>query len=281
MDALAVMDYLPLLMESQKGSAFLLGWLIPLVGGFFITRVAFCRFLGTIRLRKIFKSMEERHEADFAKSLYYCLCVVASVSIGEYATRGEPWRSNIDLCFVGYPNHVHPFSLKFYYTFSLAFYIYSFVLLACFEERKKDHLAMCIHHVITCLMIFLSGHYDLARIGAVILLLFDVCDIFLEVAKLFTKAKEDIPCIFAFVIFVALWFYNRLWIFPRYVITAIWNADKLSGANVPFQNLHLVMVFTLIALNVYWTYFILKKLVGFLKNGVTKKEMEDPREQKC
>jgi len=276
-----MMNSLSSLMDSQKGSVFLLGWIPPLIGLFFVARLAFCQFLGTIRLRKIFKSMEERHEAEFAKSLFYCLCVVASVSIGEYATRGEPWRSDVDLCFIGYPNHVHPWSVKFYYTFSLSFYIYSFFLVCLVEERKKDHIAMCLHHVVTCTTIFLSGQYDLARIGAVILLLFDVCDIFLEVAKLFTKAKEDIPCIFAFVIFVCLWFYNRLWIFPRYVIPAIWNSEYNSGTTIPYVNIHLAIMVTLFILNVYWSFFILKKLVGFLTNGLSKKEMEDPREQKC
>jgi len=277
----AIKDFIPSLMESQQGSVFLLGWILPFIVLFFVGRSAFCRFLGTIRLRKIFKSMEEKHEAEFAKSLYYCLCVVMSVSIGEYSTRGEAWRSDVNLCFIGWPDHVHPWSLKFYYTFALSFYAYLFFLVAFVEEPKKDHLAMCLHHVVTCTTIFLSGQYDLARIGAVILLLFDVCDIFLEIAKLFTKTKEDIPAIFAFVIFVALWFYNRLWIFPRFVIPAIWNADSLARENVPYLNVHVGIMITLFILQVYWSYFILKKLVGFLKNGLSKKEMEDPREQKC
>jgi len=279
MDSLLI-NQMPFLFETQRGSVFLMGWILPLIGCFFIGRIVFLRFMLSVGLRKIFKSMEPRHEEDFIKSLYYTLCVIASVSIGEYSTRSEIWRTNIEHCFIGWPNHVHPWSLKFYYTFSLAFYVYSFVLLALFEERKRDHVAMCLHHVITITTIFLSGQTDLARIGAFILLLFDVCDIFLEAAKLFTKAKEDTPAIFCFVIFVVLWLWNRLHIFPRYVIPTIISGHDLSGKTVPYLEIHIAIMIMLFLLNVYWTYFILRKLYGFLKNGVNKKELEDPREQK-
>jgi len=282
MDALMIFNHIPTLFESQKGSVFLMGWLLPLIGFFFVGRIAFCRFMMSIGLRKIFKSMEQKHEAEFIKSLYYTLCVVASVSIGEYSTRSEVWRVDFEQCFIGFPGqHVHSWSLKFYYTFALAFYAYSFFLVALFEEKKKDYVAMCLHHVVTCTTIFLSGHVDLARIGVVILLLFDVCDIFLEAAKLFSKAKEDVPAIFCFVIFVALWGYNRLYIFPGYVIPTIIKGDELADSPVPYLQIHIVIMLTLLALNVYWTYFILKKLYGFIRNGVNKKELEDPREQKC
>lgn len=279
MDSLSLSAQFPLFLQPDEGkSVFFMSWIIPMIVLFFLGKYFFCQFMASISLRKIFKSMEPRHEEDFVKSLYFTLCIIMSVSIGEYSTRSEIWRSEFEHCFIGFDQHVHSWSLKFYYTFSLAFYSYSGISLAFFEVKKKDHFAMCLHHVITCTTIFLSGLANFPRIGAVILLLFDVCDIFLESAKLFIKAKEEVPATFFFVIFAALWGYNRLYIFPTYVIPVTIKADVLSRSVIPYHMLHITIMVTLFVLNVYWSYFIVKKLVGLKKNGC-KKECDDPREQ--
>jgi len=245
---------------------------------FFAARKAFIQFMLSIGLRKALKNLEPKRELEFIYSMYYTLCLVISVSIGEYATRSELWRVDVDHCFIGWPTHTFPLSHKFYYTFAFAFYAYSLILVAFVEEKKKDYWAMVLHHMVTCTTIFLSGQYDLARIGAVILLTFDICDIFLETAKLFSKIKEDVPATLTFVIFTGLWIRNRLYFFPLYVIPAIVNAEDLSGHEVPYLPVHVTIMITLFILNVYWSYFIAKKLLGFIKNG-TKKEMDDPREK--
>jgi hypothetical protein len=57
------------------------------------------------------------------------------------------------------------------------------------DEKKKDFVAMFSHHVVTILLVILSGLGNMHRVGAVIMLTFDICDILLEMAKISHKVK--------------------------------------------------------------------------------------------
>jgi hypothetical protein len=75
-----------------------------------------------------------------------------------------------------------------YYTYCLSFYFYG-VTTVIMDEKKKDFFAMFAHHVATILLVVISGLGNMHRIGAVIMLTFDICDVFLELAKLSHKLK--------------------------------------------------------------------------------------------
>ena len=60
--------------------------------------------------------------------------------------------------------------------------------------------------------------YSVTKVGAVVFLLHDVNDIFLELAKMFRYARvETVPNIF-FGLFLASWIVTRLALFPNWVI---------------------------------------------------------------
>lgn len=56
------------------------------------------------------------------------------------------------------------------------------VLILNAEERRKDHWQMMAHHVITIVLMFLSYFYNFTRVGSLIMVLMDYCDIFLPVS---------------------------------------------------------------------------------------------------
>ncbi len=63
--------------------------------------------------------------------------------------------------------------------------------------------------------------YRLTRAGAATLLLHDISDIFMELAKLFKYSRNELGASISFSLFVVSWFVLRLIIFPLWVIWSI------------------------------------------------------------
>eukprot|EP01114_Cavostelium_apophysatum_P009230 TRINITY_DN22332_c0_g1_i2.p1 TRINITY_DN22332_c0_g1~~TRINITY_DN22332_c0_g1_i2.p1 ORF type:complete len:152 (+),score=14.83 TRINITY_DN22332_c0_g1_i2:422-877(+) len=151
-------------------------------------------------------------------------------------------------------------------------------MVVLFENRKKDFVAMFVHHCITLVTLFLAGYIECYRMPIVIMLLFDQCDVVLEVAKLFNKCKEDLLATGTFAFFVLVWMRNRLYYYPRYIIPMCMNAEVVSGHEIPYHKVHIGIILMLCVLNIYWSYFIIRKLIVTLgKNGMAS---GDPREDK-
>lgn len=80
----------------------------------------------------------------------------------------------------GYPHIPLAGTVKFYYLLQTAFYMHQ-VLIINAEARRKDHWQMMTHHVITIFLMIGSYFYNFTRIGCLIMVLMDWCDIFLPV----------------------------------------------------------------------------------------------------
>lgn len=279
------MDYkldvptLQALVREWDKQPFLYHYMLPLVGFFFFAKILFASFMSlpSMSLQRWFKQVEPHKEKDIHASMFYCLCLILSVIIGEATTGHEGWRTDYYECYRGWPqDQKHSWGLKFYYTFTISFYLYSIVLIF-FEEKKKDFVAMLVHHLVTLTTLTLSGYIEHYRIGVVICLLFDFCDILLELAKILNKCKADLSATIAFTAFVLAWVRNRLFLFPMYIIPSIINAEELSNHEIPFHKLHCIIMVVLMVLQIYWSYFIFKKLVGFITNGISSNG-GDPRD---
>lgn len=70
--------------------------------------------------------------------------------------------------------------VKCYVLAQLAFWFQQ-VFVINIEERRKDHWQMLTHHFITITLITASYRYHMIPVGNVILVLFDIGDIFLSV----------------------------------------------------------------------------------------------------
>lgn len=81
----------------------------------------------------------------------------------------------------GYPHTPLAGPIKFYYLLQNAFYMHQVLILNA-EARRKDHWQMMTHHVITVVLMVSSYCYDFTRIGCLIMVLMDLCDIFLPVS---------------------------------------------------------------------------------------------------
>lgn len=87
----------------------------------------------------------------------------------------------VDL-WLDYPHIPLAGPLKFYYLAQTACYLHQILILNA-EARRKDHVQMMAHHIITITLLVTSYFYNYTRVGCLILVLMDYCDIFLPVSE--------------------------------------------------------------------------------------------------
>lgn len=80
-----------------------------------------------------------------------------------------------------YPHIPIAAPVKFYYLQQASFYIHQVLILNA-EARRKDHVQMMTHHVITIALVGASYFTNFTRVGCLILVLMDWCDIWLPVS---------------------------------------------------------------------------------------------------
>jgi very-long-chain ceramide synthase len=97
----------------------------------------------------------------------------------QYVNRNlpsSPW--------IGYPHIPLAGPIKFYYLMQMAFYVHAMLVLNA-EARRKDHWQMMTHHVVTIVLIVLSYTYNFTRVGCLVMVIMDWCDILLPVRTVF------------------------------------------------------------------------------------------------
>ena len=107
---------------------------------------------------------------------------IGVLCVGQYIHRNLPTRvlNPIDL-WLNYPHIPLAGPFKFYYLSQTAFYLHQILILNA-EARRKDHVQMMTHHIITVILMWTSYFTNFTRVGALIMVLMDWCDIFLPVS---------------------------------------------------------------------------------------------------
>ncbi|KAF8609831.1 longevity assurance proteins LAG1/LAC1 [Ceratobasidium sp. AG-I] len=122
---------------------------------------------------------------------------------------------------VNYPVRFLPGPIKFYYLCQLSCWVHQLIVLNI-EARRKDHVQMLAHHIITIALIVGSYVAHFTRVGIAILVIMDFCDIILPLAKMLLYLQ--LPSIFpdtAFGVFVVSWLVTRQLAFTRVVWSLI------------------------------------------------------------
>jgi ceramide synthetase len=167
------------------------------------------------------------------------------------------------------------FDVKFYYMAELGYYLQGIVSLVFWETRRKDFGVMMAHHVVTVILIVFSHYTRLLRIGTMVLLLHDISDIPLELAKASRYANMKSLCHAFFAVFFLVWVASRLVYFPGVIIrTALFEVPLCSHISLMrnySMNAFNTLLLTLLSFHVYWTYLISKILhkAVFKKAGVS------------
>jgi len=127
---------------------------------------------------------------------------------------------------INYPHIPLAGPLKFYYLTQSAFYLHQVLILNA-EARRKDHWQMMTHHVITIVLMLGSYSYNFTRVGCLIMMLMDLCDIFLPLAKMFRYLALSTVCDATFVCFMGTWLVTRHFLFLFVIKSAYQDAPVL------------------------------------------------------
>jgi len=235
--------------------------------------IAFC-FIG---LRYIFHNFVisyatgEKSKVDqFSESCFKGIYHLTAFCIGYNYVLQEDLLNNIQLCWI---NLERQRIFEYYYLFELSWYIHELIC-HFFTERKKDSLAMLIHHVATITLIVISYQYNALFIGTLITTVHNLSDIFLHGAKICSILQYEVFTIINAILLFVSWIYSRLYIFPFYVInSSINNSHQLLGIYTYYiGNSTLIVLFIL---HIFW----FKLLCLSISRKLQGNKLEDPREK--
>lgn len=202
----------------------------------------------------------------FAEQGYSWVYWTFSWCLGMYVYMNLPTEVfNPTAAWENYPHIPLPGPVKALYLIQAAFYIHQVLVLNA-EAHRKDHWQMMTHHVITIGLILLSYYYNFNRIGCMIMVIMDWCDIVFTLAKMFRYLEMSTACDVAFVFFLLSWFMTRHVLFiyvlkstyydlPR-VVSFDWKPEQgyrfVYSTYVIFNSL----LFALQIIQILWAFMI-------------------------
>ena len=172
-----------------------------------------------------------------------CRCFFYSMMLcyGSWCLWDKPWLWDIRYCWYDYPFHEMPSDIWCYYMMELSFY-WSLSICQFFDVKRKDFWEMMIHHNATILLMMFSWSGHFTRIGTLVMILHDMADPLLELAKMFRYANYRKTCDSIFAIFSIVW-----------IVTRYTNLDRIKYLHLNFS-IQFALVFCVLELVLYIFY---------------------------
>ncbi|KAJ3528678.1 hypothetical protein NM688_g7963 [Phlebia brevispora] len=127
---------------------------------------------------------------------------------------------------INYPHIPLSGPFKFYYLTQCAFYLHQILCLNA-EAHRKDHWQMMTHHIITVTLMIGSYFYNYTRVGCLVMMLMDLPDVFLPIAKMLRYLSFRTLCDLTFVCFMVSWAMTRHFLFLFVLKSAYWDAPQI------------------------------------------------------
>ncbi|CAD7697323.1 unnamed protein product [Ostreobium quekettii] len=169
------------------------------------------------------------------------------------------------------------------YTVEAAYYLQGIPVLL-WEPKKKDFWTMLAHHIVTLGLILYSWQLNFTKVGTMIFLVHDACDVCMECAKLARRVKSEALTTAFFVIFLLVWVGGRLVYLPFVLIrsTLMEPIGIIAVPNgidpEPHYTIFNTLLILLVVFHIYWTVLIFRILHRTLtKSG--SKGIDDVRDE--
>jgi hypothetical protein len=241
---------------------------IPLVFGFIGIRYIFNKVIHS------FSTGEKSKVNQFSESCFKGMYHTTAFCIGYNYVIQEDLLNNIQLCWI---NLERQNIFDNYFLFELSWYIHELIC-HFFAERKKDHLAMLVHHVVTITLILLIFKYNILFIGTLVTTIHNLSDIFLHGARITSHLQYETLTIVNAILLFFSWIYSRLYIFPLFVIYSTINDTHHLVEYYHTYYTYYIMnsaLITLFALHIFWFRLLCLSISRKLRGN----KLEDPREK--
>lgn len=221
----------------------------------------------SLRKKKVYKS---------AFAMYRTIWYVSITLFGYYCLKDEEWLPKLlggkasfqDLAkfWVDLPYQKQEKKVMIYYMIQLGNALCTY--LSQFKNRSRNSYGeFLLHDEATITLLLLSFLNNYLRMGAVILILHDISDIFSYSCKIVVDTKHIYLTLAAFIGLITSWIYTRLYIFPFHVILQcftnnIWARPELVGYTVIA-----ICLIALLCLHVYWFFIFVAIGKKFIVTG--------------
>lgn len=167
------------------------------------------------------------------------------------------------LYFWEHPCQRLPAHLDTFYLVKLGYHCYELAHTALMDRRRADFLEYLLHHLLTFALILFSYGLSYLPVGAAVMLLHDLSDVFVCLFKLLIDVTPIVIQMSSYALMVLSWVYIRLWFFPVHVIGRIFeevNDWHGSPINMTFAYMLPGFLTALFGLHLLWFYVMLKGL---------------------
>ncbi|KNC97734.1 uncharacterized protein SPPG_06735 [Spizellomyces punctatus DAOM BR117] len=258
----------------------------------------------------------------FSEQAWLFICHTASCVAGSILLVGKDYapalfgeREGQKHFWFGYP-HTHRFLdpvFKLFYFSILGYWLHHCAALAiegfqrvAFERAKlqgrrrlahapkrSDFWPLAAHHAITVALVATSYYMNFTRVGHIVIILLDVADIFLPLAKILKYTRHQTICDVAFAVFTVSWVITRHW-YLLLVCVSMWRDSLLYIPETSrvwdpwgtecFYSMKVYWLFlglfaALQILLLYWLALIVKVVIKVVRGGTAEDVRSDDEEE--
>ncbi|GFR72072.1 longevity assurance protein [Elysia marginata] len=210
----------------------------------------------------------------FRECSWHLLFYTFAFCYGSYALWDKPWLWVTVNCWVGWPKQHIDTEIFVLYLLELSFY-WSLLFAILFQRdyQKKDKTEMIIHHIVTILLIYFSWACNFVRVGSLVIVVHDLADPWLSIAKMAKYTKHQTTCEIFFAMFILTWITSRIFIYPLWVLNA--SAVEIHDYVTTFPAYWFFngLLIVLQLLHIMWTYLILSIAFQKLTIGTIEKDI--------
>ena len=131
---------------------------------------------------------------------------------------------------------------------------------------------MLTHHIVTVLLVFFSWYSKLFRAGTLVLILHDLSDPFMEIAKLMLYTGRQTLANIWFASFALIFIVSRCVVFPMVLawptVSYLFSVEGQAKAHeIPFWYAPVIGLCLLQVLHIFWSGLIINMVVDALTKG--------------
>jgi len=205
----------------------------------------------------------------FSVTAFKALYFLCAASFGYWTLRNASWlpveiggSGSTEAYWTDYPYQHAPVEVKWYFCFNGGYHLtVLFYLLS--ESPFPDFWEDCLRVVIASFLICFSYISNYFRVGSIVLLVHDCCDLFTCACKVLVDTKYKSLTVALFLVLLLAWAYLRLWCYSKLVLYPLFQ----ELPPVPCWGWFVFCLCTLLLLNIYWFSLMLKMLWHLIWSG--------------
>lgn len=211
----------------------------------------------------------------FCDSGWHFIFYATSFTYGLHVMWNKPWFHKTIECWKEWPKQNVTNDIYWYYLIELAFY-WSLIFTLVKDPKRADFYQMLVHHIATIVLMNFSWMVNFVRIGTLVLIVHDVADPLLELAKMVNYLKWKRTTDFVFLVFAISWIVSRHIIFPYAILySTTFEILSVFGEATFFNYFFNFFLYLLLALGFMWTYHLFKAVYKKLSQGELKDNRSD------